>query len=354
MAKDEPMLSAASYFWSNTINAFLFNQGPMTPTLLDITMITGLDVTSSANPVSLNTENQFAFKTRSIGGWTGFITINMGIGPVTPKEHVAFLMMWLEKFLFCGQSCGSTTNWQHIAEALVNKRQFPLGKYLLGYLYHTLSSASARLATNSVIGTGGPWWLLQIWLNLHTIRVAKRPALFEADFLSVESTIDDEGNEIITRRCISFGEAASTYPGSELSADLFMNWFGNFYDGFPKDSRSWFVYEYFADFELPADFRFDEINSDKFEKSREVFIADISPCILPIGIHQGRNIQISYKFYYPMSAARQVGMSQLPITLYFSDKIQTRGEIISALMMDQLLSIQGPLLVASKILNWLR
>ncbi len=296
MAKDEPMLSAASYFWSNTINAFLFNQGPMTPTLLDITMITGLDVTSSANPVSLNTENQFAFKTRSIGGWTGFITINMGIGPVTPKEHVAFLMMSLEKFLFCGQSCGSTTNWQHIAEALVNKRQFPLGKYLLGYLYHTLSSASARLATNSVIGTGGPWWLLQIWLNLHTIRVAKRPALFEADFLSVESTIDDEGNEIITRRCISFGEAASTYPGSELSADLFMNWFGNFYDGFPKDSRSWFVYEYFADFELPADFRFDEINSDKFEKSREVFIADISPCILPVGIHQGRTSKFHMNF----------------------------------------------------------
>nr|BBF89283.1 paramyosin-like [Oryza barthii] len=121
-----------------------------------------------------------------------------------------------------------------------------------------------------------------------------------------------------------------------------MNWFGNFYEGFSKDSRSWFAYAYFADFELPADFRFDEINSEKFEKSREVFIAAISPCILPVGIHQGRNIQISYEFYYPMSAARQMGMGQLPIGLFFSDKIQTRGEITSALMMDRMLSIQGP------------
>nr|BAD33905.1 aminotransferase-like protein [Oryza sativa Japonica Group] len=39
-AKDEPLIAAATYFWSNTINAFLFNQGPMTPTLIDITMIT--------------------------------------------------------------------------------------------------------------------------------------------------------------------------------------------------------------------------------------------------------------------------------------------------------------------------
>nr|AAX95435.1 hypothetical protein [Oryza sativa Japonica Group]ABA92782.1 hypothetical protein LOC_Os11g19080 [Oryza sativa Japonica Group] len=70
-AKDEPLMAAATYFWSNTINAFLFNHGPMTPTLIDITMITGLDVTSSANPMSLNTKNQFDFRTKSICGWPG-------------------------------------------------------------------------------------------------------------------------------------------------------------------------------------------------------------------------------------------------------------------------------------------
>lgn len=68
----------------------------------------------------------------------------------------------------------------------------------------------------------------------------------------------------------------------------------------------------------------------------------ISPCILPIGIHQGRNIQVSYEFYHPISAARQLVMGQLPIGLLFADKIQTRGEITSALMMDRLLNIPGP------------
>nr|AAX96272.1 hypothetical protein LOC_Os11g25660 [Oryza sativa Japonica Group]ABA93375.1 hypothetical protein LOC_Os11g25660 [Oryza sativa Japonica Group] len=53
-AKDEPLMATASYFWSNTINAFLFNQGPMTPTLIDITMITGLDTTESSPPHQSN------------------------------------------------------------------------------------------------------------------------------------------------------------------------------------------------------------------------------------------------------------------------------------------------------------
>lgn len=149
--KDESMLSAATYFWSDTFNAFLFGQGQMTPTLLDITMLTGLDITSSANPVSLNTKSKFSYKTRSIGGWIGYIKMNMGNGPVTLQEHVTFLMMWLEKFLFCGPSCSPTTNWQHLAEALVDERQFPLGKYLLGAIYQTLSSATTRIASDVVI-----------------------------------------------------------------------------------------------------------------------------------------------------------------------------------------------------------
>nr|ABA96749.1 hypothetical protein LOC_Os12g11200 [Oryza sativa Japonica Group] len=163
-AKDEPLIAAATYFWSNALNALLFNQGPMTPSLLDIIMLTGLDVTSSANPMSLNTKNTFEFKTKSIGGWSGYIAAYMGKGRATSREH----------------------------------------------------------------------------------------------------------------------------------------------------------------------------------QSREVFTTVISPCILPVGIHQLRNIQVSYEFYHPMTSARQFGMGQLLIGLYFADKIQCRGDISSALMMDWLLNIPGP------------
>nr|BAD54657.1 aminotransferase-like protein [Oryza sativa Japonica Group] len=298
-AKDEPLMAAASYFWSNTINAFLFNQGPMTPTLIDIIMITGLDVTSSANPMRLNIKNQYDFKTKSIGGWSGYVATYMGQGSVTPREHVAFLMMWLEKFLFCGSSCGPTTNWQFIAEALEAKKQFPLGKILLGYLYQMLNNASAKLAVGSIVGVGGPW---------------------------------------------SYGEYASTSAdaGAKLSAELLKDWFCSFYEGFQKDARTWFLYEDSADLELPSDFRFEDINHEIYQSSREIFSAAISPCILPVGIHQGRNIQASYEFYHPMSSARQHGMGQLPIGLFCADKIQCRGEISSTLMMDRLLNLQGP------------
>nr|AAX95386.1 Protein of unknown function (DUF1165), putative [Oryza sativa Japonica Group]ABA92896.1 retrotransposon protein, putative, Ty3-gypsy subclass [Oryza sativa Japonica Group] len=101
-------------------------------------------------------------------------------------------------------------------------------------------------------------------------------------------------------------------------------------------------YEDSALLEHPSDFRFEDINHERYQKSREVFSAAISPCILPVGIHQGRNIQVSYEFYHPMSAARQLGMGQLPIGLFFADKIQCRGEISSTLMMDRLLNLHGP------------
>jgi hypothetical protein len=151
MAKDESMMVAATYFWSTAMNTFLFSQGPMTPTLLDVIMITGLDVTSSANLTILNIQSTQEFKIRSIGGWSGYVAKNMGTRPIFAREHAAFLMMWLEKFFFHGPSCGPTANWQH-----VDKKQFPLGKYLLGYLYQTLNTAITKMASGVSIGTGGP------------------------------------------------------------------------------------------------------------------------------------------------------------------------------------------------------
>jgi hypothetical protein len=45
--KNENLLIAACHFWSNGANAFLFGHGPMSPTLADVYMITGLKVTGS-------------------------------------------------------------------------------------------------------------------------------------------------------------------------------------------------------------------------------------------------------------------------------------------------------------------
>jgi len=56
LEKDENLLKTIGYFWSDALNCFLFGHGPMTPTLLDVVMITGLDIKSS-NPVAHSNDN---------------------------------------------------------------------------------------------------------------------------------------------------------------------------------------------------------------------------------------------------------------------------------------------------------
>jgi len=53
MIRNEPMLISASYFWSDAVNAFMFNHGPMTPTLMDVMMLTVLNINAPDRPFRL-------------------------------------------------------------------------------------------------------------------------------------------------------------------------------------------------------------------------------------------------------------------------------------------------------------
>jgi len=48
MERNESLLIVVSYFWSDTLNAFVFGHGSASPTLADVLMLTGLDI-STAN-----------------------------------------------------------------------------------------------------------------------------------------------------------------------------------------------------------------------------------------------------------------------------------------------------------------
>ena len=50
MERNDSLLIAASYFWSNTLNAFVFGHGPMTITLADVYMLTGLRIIGPIEP----------------------------------------------------------------------------------------------------------------------------------------------------------------------------------------------------------------------------------------------------------------------------------------------------------------
>nr|BAX24980.1 aminotransferase-like [Oryza minuta] len=199
--KNEPLMSAATYFWSSTLNTFLFRQGPMTPTLIDVKLLTGLDIQSEINPFSLLTNSSHKLKTKKIGGWSG-----------TP----------------------------------ITKIPEPEGACLL----------------------------------------EKRP-------LSILEQINR------SKIC-------------------------------PHDQ----------DFELPDDLHLDLVNDDM--ESRESFMIGITPCLVPVGIFQGRSTSLSYEFYNSMAVARQCGLGQLPINLYFHKLLESRGIVSSALIMSKALEIEIP------------
>jgi hypothetical protein len=66
-------------------------------------------------------------KTKGIGGWSGYIAEHKKEGTVGQRGHIAFLNMWLEKFVFYGKTFVSTANYQIVAEQLVRNQ---VEKYL--------------------------------------------------------------------------------------------------------------------------------------------------------------------------------------------------------------------------------
>jgi len=97
----------------------------------------------------------FKIETRIIGGWKGYVTNNMKTGPVSLREHTAFLNMWLEKLIFCGKTVGPTNNTLKMAETLASGNPVPLGKHLLGSVYHLLHQVSAKLRADQPISNLG-------------------------------------------------------------------------------------------------------------------------------------------------------------------------------------------------------
>ena len=157
MEKNESMLIATSYFWSDTFNTFIFGHGPASPMLVDVVMLTGLDVATTDDGQLFSRKAEFKIETRNIGGWSGYIQKYQKTRLVGEREHATFLNMWLDKFILCGRSVGSTSVYLSAAERLADGNRFPLGRYLLGSVYHLLHQVAEKLLLGEPIGNlGGP------------------------------------------------------------------------------------------------------------------------------------------------------------------------------------------------------
>jgi len=97
----------------------------------------------------------------------------------------------------------------------------------------------------------GPWWLIQLWLNLYMHKTVK-PDLRDLSFPSSNFGEEYKGKEGRTRRCTNYGEAASAII---IDFDV-VHLFKKFYRGFDADVCTWLPSNEGENNELTFPFKF--------------------------------------------------------------------------------------------------
>jgi hypothetical protein len=114
-----------------------------------------------------------------------------------------------------------------MATQLAGGKRIPLGKYLLGSVYHMLHQTVTQMYTSQKIAcVNGPWWFVQMWLQLHMHQIVG----IDLNTPFFPSSNYHEGEVQVTRGCHTYGEAASTVPINQNVSQLFEL----FFKGFPN------------------------------------------------------------------------------------------------------------------------
>jgi hypothetical protein len=223
--KNENLLKTIGYFWSDAFNCFLFGHSLMTPTLMDVVMITGLDIASPSPSAYSFLEVHFRLSSKSeCTNWGAYLNQHVKTkGPVIEREHTAFLNFWLEHFIFCGPSLAQTKNYLSLAYELAKSATVGLSKLFLKEVYRYLHLISLSLLSQKKLKTSGPWWFIQLWAHLYfQSYIPNFPVLADNSFP------DQTGRHI---RCTSYGQALYSLSGSKLNLKDALGWFKVFYRG---------------------------------------------------------------------------------------------------------------------------
>jgi hypothetical protein len=336
LEKNENLLKTINYFWSDALNCFLFGHGLMTSTLLDVMMITGLDISSTCPSAYRLSEVPFKLSSKTeCTNWGAYLNQHLKTkGLVTEKEHTAFLNLWLEHFLFCDPSLAPTKNYLPLAYELAKGHTIGLGKLFLGEIYRYLHLMSLSLLSQKKLRTGGPWWFIQLWAHLYFQDfIPNFPSLANNSFP------DQSGRQI---RCTSFGQALYSLPGGKLDPSDASQWFGIFYR--ELDNPIFLPYTESEIFENPVNFRWADFANDV--DNRRLYSVMICPCLLLIGLSTSNQIiKLGYEFYQPVIAARQFGLGQVPPHFLLHHLTSNRIDLLDAVTTQRCYSLFLDLLI---------
>jgi hypothetical protein len=287
----------------------------MYPTLVDVYMITSLKVTGPVYPYKYKgSSKQTGVKTRV--GYKRYIQNHISDGPLTDVEYRAFLNMWLCRFIFCGKANEPNLNHIVMAEDLAAGTAIPLGKYLLGSVYHMLHQTTYLMHNSKTIPcVNGPWWFVQMLLQLYMHQIVA----IDLNNRHFPSTNYKEEETQSTKSCQTYGEAASTVSINKDIGQLLEL----FFRGFPNPL--WFPYLDNDNLTLPCEFSF-ETGCDDIH-SIAIFNAFIHLCILPAEFYGGWLVQSTFEYYQPNMMARQLGCGQVPPRLFLYEFLKPREDI---------------------------
>ncbi|RYQ96892.1 hypothetical protein Ahy_B08g092813 [Arachis hypogaea] len=137
------MIGAVTCFWNRTTNNFHLSCGMIGMSLLDVAAITRLPINSPDCTPEMQSKHQYNIFFNT--SYSEFIAHNMGEDgtEIIDSEHL-FLPL---------------------AALLHEGKALNLAKLLLGHIFEELGQFVCDLRDNRIINTGGPLWLLQLWLN---------------------------------------------------------------------------------------------------------------------------------------------------------------------------------------------
>ncbi|QHN95921.1 uncharacterized protein DS421_18g613910 [Arachis hypogaea] len=321
------MIGAVTHFWNKTTNNFHLPCKIFGMSLLDVAAITGLPISSPEFTSDMQPERQY--KIGSMTSYSEFIAHHMGADnePVTDDEHVAFLFYWLNAIVFCSRNVQMQKIFYPLAALLHEGNNFNLAKLLLGHISKELGQFVNCLRKNFLISTGGPLWLLQLWLN----------AIFEKFMITLGDRTSDkqhiEGFQLATFK--------PHFPETQSDEDQFWVVFSLFHSckNFNNDDLNftpllcrncgpaWLERLLFPNYNQE-----DEITNRTWTNLLAVQV-------IPIGLPQYKKEHFKATLYAPHYASRQLGFSQaIPFPLPKNNKPLCHINLVSKEALDVYLS----------------
>ncbi|XP_058202904.1 uncharacterized protein LOC131317364 [Rhododendron vialii] len=300
------LLAAAACFWSKSSNALVLHCGLLSPTVLDISHLTGLpslgrEVSALLSPDPYDPPFIVPSAGVSYSKWLKIHFKAKASGPCF-HEKVAFYLFWICRFLMAVPGLSVTKEYFNLAICMAQVKRLALAPFVLGSLYKGLFTFVDKKIADSC---GGPFRIFQAWLYAYFPQL--KPKLNNP-------LRSDEA----LQTCRSYAEYFLGFL-TQTEESSFQRYFTFFYE---DNKKNWPVFYPFDKFEYASERLrpcFEGIPpaspqlAEKMTQSKRLFWASILlPRLIPVGFALNNTPfgNCGFENYSPCQCAKQFGLAQ--------------------------------------------